>query len=123
MLRAQIEAARARHPPVDIALGGIERDSTIGGGMPGGALAYRLFVFLLPSALFFVVAGVGSPRGHDPHTTVRNPRGFRRDGSLSPPRLGWPGPAPLVVHYLSCSCSLYAARTLYRAIAIVHAIA
>ena len=58
VLRAQIEAARARHASVDVALGGIERDSTIGGGMLGGALAYRLFVFLLPLALFFV-AGVG----------------------------------------------------------------
>ena len=48
VLRSQIEAARACHASVDIAVRAIERDSTIGGGMLGGALAYRLFVFLLP---------------------------------------------------------------------------
>ena len=58
VLRSQIEAARARHTSVDVTLDVIERDSTIGGGMLGGALAYRLFVFLLPLALV-LVAGIG----------------------------------------------------------------
>ena len=43
-----VEAARRRHRSLDLAFDVVERDSTIGGGMLGGALAYRLFVFLLP---------------------------------------------------------------------------
>ena len=36
----------------------VERDSSIGGGLLAGALAYRLFVLLLPTALLFV-SGLG----------------------------------------------------------------
>ena len=58
ILREQIEEARARHPSVDIGLATVERDSEIGGSLLAGALAYRLFVFLLPFAVFLVV-GLG----------------------------------------------------------------
>ena len=58
VLRSRVEAARRRHKSLDLALEVVERDSTIGGGMLGGALAYRLFVFLLPLSLF-LVAGLG----------------------------------------------------------------
>ena len=58
VLREQIEEARARHPSVDIGLETVERDSEIGGSLLAGALAYRLFVFLLPFAVFLVV-GLG----------------------------------------------------------------
>jgi uncharacterized BrkB/YihY/UPF0761 family membrane protein len=59
ILREQIEEARARHPSVDIGLAAVERDSEIGGSLLAGALAYRLFVFLLPFAVFLVV-GLGA---------------------------------------------------------------
>jgi hypothetical protein len=58
ILRGQVEAARDRHRSIDVTLAAIERDSTIGGGILGGALAYRLFIFLLPLALM-IVALVG----------------------------------------------------------------
>ena len=58
ILREQIEEARARHRSVDIGLATVERDSEIGGSLLAGALAYRLFVFLLPFAVFLVV-GLG----------------------------------------------------------------
>jgi membrane protein len=58
VLGTRVEAARARHASVDLALTVVERDSTIGGGMLAGALAYRLFVFLLPTAVLFV-SGLG----------------------------------------------------------------
>jgi uncharacterized BrkB/YihY/UPF0761 family membrane protein len=58
VLREQIEAARARHRSVDIGLATIERDSEIGGSLLAGAISYRLFVFLLPFAVF-LVAGLG----------------------------------------------------------------
>jgi membrane protein len=58
ILREQIEAARERHRSIDVGLRAVERDSEIGGSLLAGAIAYRLFVFLLPFALF-LVAGLG----------------------------------------------------------------
>ena len=49
--RRRVEAARPRHATVDFGLTLLERDSSIGGGLLAGALAYRLFVLLLPTAL------------------------------------------------------------------------
>src|SRR3954452_13992168 len=57
-LGARVEAARPRPAAVDFGLTLFERDASIGGGLLAGALAYRLFVFLLPSALLFV-SGLG----------------------------------------------------------------
>jgi uncharacterized BrkB/YihY/UPF0761 family membrane protein len=54
--RAQVE--RARHRSVDAVFEMIERDSEVAGGIIAGALAYRLFIWLLPLALV-CVAGLG----------------------------------------------------------------
>jgi uncharacterized BrkB/YihY/UPF0761 family membrane protein len=54
--RAQVE--RGRHRSVDAAFEMVERDADVGGGIIAGALAYRLFIWLLPLALI-VVAGLG----------------------------------------------------------------
>jgi uncharacterized BrkB/YihY/UPF0761 family membrane protein len=54
--RAQSE--RRRHASVDAAFEMVDRDSELGGGMIAGALAYRLFIWLLPLALV-AVAGLG----------------------------------------------------------------
>ena len=57
-LRGRLEAARSRSRALDVSFEVIERDSDIGGGILGGALAYRLFVFFLPLA-FLLVAALG----------------------------------------------------------------
>ena len=54
--RAQDE--RSRHTSVDAVFEMVDRDSEVGGGIIAGALAYRLFIWLLPLALV-VVAGLG----------------------------------------------------------------
>jgi uncharacterized BrkB/YihY/UPF0761 family membrane protein len=54
--RAQDE--RARHNSVDAVFDMVDRDSEVGGGIIAGALAYRLFIWLLPLALV-AVAGLG----------------------------------------------------------------
>ena len=58
ILQARIEASRARHAYVDVGFDLVERDSSIGGALLAGALAYRLFVWLLPTSLLFV-SGLG----------------------------------------------------------------
>jgi uncharacterized BrkB/YihY/UPF0761 family membrane protein len=54
--RAQDE--RIRHSSVDAIFDMVDRDGEVGGGIIAGALAYRLFIWLLPLALV-VVAGLG----------------------------------------------------------------
>jgi uncharacterized BrkB/YihY/UPF0761 family membrane protein len=52
------EAMRGRHGSVDTIYVIADRDIEIGGGLMAGALAYRLFIWLLPFALV-VVGGIG----------------------------------------------------------------
>jgi uncharacterized BrkB/YihY/UPF0761 family membrane protein len=54
--RAQDE--RGRHRSVDAVFEMVERDSQVAGGIIAGALAYRLFIWMLPLALV-LVAGLG----------------------------------------------------------------
>ena len=49
VLGKRIEAAGADHVSIDVGFDVVERDSVIGGGLFAGALAYRMFVLLLPS--------------------------------------------------------------------------
>jgi hypothetical protein len=58
LVRARVEAARRRHASVDVGFAVAERDAAIGGGLLAGALAYRMFVLLLPVALL-CVSGIG----------------------------------------------------------------
>jgi uncharacterized BrkB/YihY/UPF0761 family membrane protein len=54
--RAQAE--RGRHGSLDAVFEMVDRDVEVGGGIIAGALAYRLFIWLLPFA-FVLVAGLG----------------------------------------------------------------
>jgi uncharacterized BrkB/YihY/UPF0761 family membrane protein len=57
-LAERLRAERQRHSSVDAAYEMVERDSELGGGLIAGALAYRLFIWLLPLALV-LVGGLG----------------------------------------------------------------
>ena len=57
-LAERADAERRRHPSVDAVYEMVERDAEVGGGIIAAALAYRLFIWLLPVALV-AVAGLG----------------------------------------------------------------
>jgi uncharacterized BrkB/YihY/UPF0761 family membrane protein len=57
-IQQRAEAERGRHDSVDAVFAMADRDMELGGGIIAGALAYRLFIWLLPLALV-VVAGLG----------------------------------------------------------------
>jgi uncharacterized BrkB/YihY/UPF0761 family membrane protein len=57
-LAARAQAERTRHASVDAVFDMVDRDIEVGGGIIAGALAYRLFIWLLPFALV-TVAGLG----------------------------------------------------------------
>ena len=54
--RAQLE--RERHTAVDAVFDMADHDSEVGGGIMAGALAYRLFIWILPFT-FVAIAGLG----------------------------------------------------------------
>jgi uncharacterized BrkB/YihY/UPF0761 family membrane protein len=57
-LTARAQAERERHEAVDAVFDMADHDSEVGGGIMAGALAYRLFLWMLPLALV-AVAGLG----------------------------------------------------------------
>jgi membrane protein len=57
-LERRAQAERGRHESVDAVFAMADRDMELGGGIIAGALAYRLFIWLLPLALV-AVAGLG----------------------------------------------------------------
>jgi membrane protein len=122
ILRTRIEASRARHASIDVGFDVIERDASIGGGLLAGALAYRLFVLLLPSSLLFV-----SGLGLYADAVDKSPTEAVKDAGLhgliasevastASSRARW------VVFIVMVPIVLYATVTLYRAVAKVHAI-
>jgi uncharacterized BrkB/YihY/UPF0761 family membrane protein len=57
-VRARAQDERQRHGSVDVVYEMADRDGEVGGGIIAGALAYRLFIWLLPLTLV-AVAGLG----------------------------------------------------------------
>ncbi len=123
VLREQIDAARERHPSVDLGFEVIERDSTIGGGMLAGALSYRLFVFLLPLTLF-LVSGIGVYAD----TTGKPASEVAADSGLtgliaSQVTSAATSSARWAIFIVTVPVLVYVTAMLYRATSIVHAIA
>ncbi len=123
VLRSNVESARAQHASIDFGFRLVERDSTIGGGLLAGALAYRLFVLLVPTALLFV-----SGLGLYADTVDKSPSTVARDAGLhgliaSQVAATASSGSRGVVFILMVPVFLFALVKLYRAVAIVHAIA
>ena len=72
--RSGIEARRADSASIDTALDAVERDAQTGGGVLAAALAFRLFMFLVPYA-FVMSTGFGlasTAAGQDPGDAARS---------------------------------------------------
>ena len=122
LLRERIIAARERHASVDVGFAVVERDSDIGGALLAGALAYRLFVLLLPTALL-LVSGLGLYAG----AADKSPTEVAEDAGLhgliaNEVASAASGRARGVVFLVMIPAVLYATATLYRALAKVNAL-
>jgi uncharacterized BrkB/YihY/UPF0761 family membrane protein len=123
MLRSRAQAARGGHPWLDLWFSLAEGDASIGGGLLAGALAYRLFVLLLPTSLL-LVSGLGLYA----ETVDKKPTEVAREAGLhgligSQVARTASGHGRAVVFVLMIPAVLYALATLYRALARVFAIA
>jgi uncharacterized BrkB/YihY/UPF0761 family membrane protein len=123
ILRTKVEAARANHASVDVGFNLVERDSTIGGGLLAGALAYRLFVLALPTALL-LVSGLGLYADTVDKSTSEVAKDAGLNGVIASQVASTAsGGARWLVFVLMIPVVLYALAKLHRAVAIVHAIA
>lgn len=123
VFRTHVDAAREDHRSIDLGFSLVERDSAIGGGLLAGALAYRLFVFLLPTSLL-LVSGLGLYAG----SVDKSPSKVAEEAGLhgliaSEVASAASGRHRGLVFLLMVPAVVYGIVTLYRAIAKVHAIA
>jgi len=122
IVRGHVEAARARHSSVDLGFAVVERDSDIGGALLAGALAYRFFVLLLPTALL-LVSGLGLYAG----AADKSPAEVAGEAGVHGLIANEVASAAssrgrALVFILMIPAVLYATTTLYRALAKVHAL-
>jgi uncharacterized BrkB/YihY/UPF0761 family membrane protein len=122
ILGGRIEAARAKHSSVEVGFGIVERDASIGGGLLAGALAYRVFVLLLPTAVLFV-SGLGLYAGTVDKSTSKVAEEAGLHGLIaSEVASASAGRARALVFLLMVPAVVYATVALYRSLAKVHAI-
>jgi uncharacterized BrkB/YihY/UPF0761 family membrane protein len=121
-LQGRVESHRGQHPWLDIGLCVVERDTAIGGGLLAGALAYRIFVLLLPTSLL-LVSGLGLYAS----AVDQSPSQVAKDAGLhgliaSEVASSASGSARWVVFVAMLPAAAFALAKLYRAVAIVHAL-
>lgn len=122
ILRGRISAARERHASVDLGFAVVERDSDIGGALLAGALAYRLFVLLLPTALL-LVSGLGLYAGAADKSTSEAAKDAGLHGLIAHEVASASSARARGLVFLAMiPAVLYATSTLYRALAKVHAL-
>lgn len=69
--RRRLEEARPRSVAIDAAFRAVERDTETGGGVLSGAVAFRIFLFLVPMVFVLVVTlGVASDASDQPPAEV-----------------------------------------------------
>jgi len=122
-LGARVQEARTRHGSLDFGLGLVERDSEIGGALLAGALAYRLFVLLLPTSLL-LITGLGLYAGSVGESVSKAAHDAGLHGVIgSQVAETASGRHKLLVFLLMIPAIAYALAALYRAIAKVHGLA
>jgi membrane protein len=120
--RGRLEASRGRYSSLDFGFGLVELDASIGGGLLAGALAYRLFVLLLPTALL-LVSGIGLYADAADKSTQQVAKQAGLQGLIaSQVASSAAGGGRWLVFIVTLPVALYALAKLYRAVAIMHAI-
>jgi hypothetical protein len=120
--KARLEEARSRHTSVQLGWSLWEGDAAIGGGLLAGALAYRLFVLLLPTSLL-LVSGLGLYAGAADKSTRQVTREAGLHGLFASNAAATASSsARWLIFILMVPAVLYAAAKMYRALAIVNGI-
>ena len=122
--RNQLEEKRPNSRVIDTVLGAAEKDVAAGGGVLAGALAFRVFLFMIPYVfLVVVVFGLGASAGNeDPGHLARDAgigglagKAFDSIGELSTGQR-------IVSFFVAAFALLLATRALLKVLRIVHAL-
>ena len=116
--RAQHE--RENHVSVDVAFEMADRDADAGGEIIAGALAYRIFIWLLPLALV-AVAGLGFAASASSESTQETARSLGITGLVSSSvATAAQGQARWYALLVGVPLLLYVTRSLLRALIVTH---
>lgn len=122
--RDRLEAKRPNSRTIDTVFGALERDVDAGGGVLAGAVAFRVFLFMIPYVfLLVVIFGLGaSANSEDPGRLARDAgigglagKAFASIGDLSTGQR-------IVSFFVATFALLLAARALLKVLRIVHAL-
>ena len=121
----QLEAARPRHPTLDVAFATIERDASTAGSVLAAAVAFRLFLFVVPYVFVFVY-GFGLAAS----ATDTNPQQVAEDAGIAgllASTINTAAAESLVTRiavFIAASIALVStARSFLKVLAAVHALA
>jgi uncharacterized BrkB/YihY/UPF0761 family membrane protein len=122
--REQLESKRPSSRAIDAVFGALERDVEAGGGVLAGAVAFRVFLFMIPYVfLLVVIFGLGaSASNEDPGHLARDAgigglagKAFASIGDLSTGQR-------VVSFFVAGFALLLATRSLLKVLRIVHAL-
>jgi membrane protein len=117
------EAERSNHGSLDAAFDVAERDSEVGAGIIAGALAYRLFIWLLPFGLV-LVAGLGIAAGASSESPQAAAKSVGLAGLVSNSiASAAKGSARWYALAVGIPVLLYTTRSLLRALIVAHRLA
>jgi uncharacterized BrkB/YihY/UPF0761 family membrane protein len=122
--RKRLEESRPRSKFLDTAFDAFEKDVAAGGGVLAGAVAFRVFLFLVPYVFVLVsVFGLGASAGDEDPGTLARDAGI---GGLAAKALGGVGDLTVGQRILSFVVAgfalLLATRALLKVLRIVHAL-
>jgi membrane protein len=121
-LQAQLSHLRKRWSAVDVTVGAVEHDAAVGGGILAGAVAFRVFLFLVPFA-FVLVSGFGfaaDAAGRSPRDLAESAGAAGLIASSIDSVSRGSTSTRLTVLLAGGFALVVAARTLIRVLAVVH---
>lgn len=119
-LAARAQDERTHHASVDVAFEMVDRDADAGGEIIAGALAYRIFIWLLPLALV-AVAGLGFAASASSESTKETVRSLGITGLVSNSvATAAEGHARWYALLVGVPLLIYVTRSLLRALIVTH---
>jgi len=122
--REQLEEKRPNSRVIDTALGAFERDVAAGGGVLAGAVAFRVFLFMIPYVfLLVVIFGLGASAGSEDPGSLARDAGIGGLAAKAFAGIGDLSTGQRILSFFAASFALLlATRSLLKVLRIVHAL-
>lgn len=122
--REKLEEKRPNSRVIDTALGAFERDVAAGGGVLAGAVAFRVFLFMIPYVfLLVVIFGLGASAGSEDPSSLARDAGIGGLAAKAFAGIGELSTGQRVLSFFVAGVALLlATRSLLKVLRIVHAL-